>query len=60
MPMKAFIPGVGGGVAHTAVVGDGDDLGCIGGVIGVHMDIILHILVIGNNANHLEPGVRLL
>jgi hypothetical protein len=32
--------------------------GCIGGVIGAHMVIILHIPVIGNNVNHPELGVQ--
>jgi len=36
--------------------GVGGDLGCIGGIIGVHMDIIPHIPVIGNNVNHLAHG----
>ena len=38
--------------------GVGGDLGCMDGEIGVRTDITLHIPVIGNNANHPEPGVR--
>ena len=57
--LKAFILGVGGGVANTVAGGVGDDLGCMVGEIGVHMDIIPHIPVIGNNANHPAPGVLL-
>ena len=48
--LKAFILGVGGGVANTVAGGVGDDLGCMVGEIGVHMDIIPHILDIGNSA----------
>ena len=55
---KDFIPDVGGGVDNTEIDGDGGDLGCTGGEIGVRMDIIPHILAIGNNANHLEHGVQ--
>jgi hypothetical protein len=56
---KDFIPDVGGGVDNTEIDGGGDDLGCTGGEIGVRMDIIPLILVIGNNVNHLVHGVLL-
>jgi hypothetical protein len=55
---KDFIHVDGGGVVIMVRVGVGATPGCTGGVIGGHMVIIPHILVIGNNANHRERGVQ--
>jgi len=46
-------------VGNTEPGGLGGVLGCMAGEIGVHMDIIPHIPVIGNNANHPAPGALL-